>query len=116
MSAPSTVSSNPLTLPEYLDFEVTEEDIDLARRRDPNECAITRAIRRKLTLQGHKNVKVVTYYDSLSVTVGEGFQGYRHGYGKFVRDFDSGEQTGPFKGEASKLSIPWPRLAVNAPF
>lgn len=82
------------TLPDTLDVSVTEEDLQLGKRADENYCAVARAIKRTLALQGH-NVHWVRVSTVADVAAGEEIIRYDHDGWAFIRDFDRGFQPRP---------------------
>lgn len=83
------------TLPDTLDVYVDQEDIQLGIRGSEAFCAVARAIRRTLALQGYE-VQWVRVHHSADIAAGEEIA--RFGYGdawNFIRAFDRGENPDP---------------------
>jgi hypothetical protein len=90
-------------LPSVLEFDVTDEDIALARPSSPKDCMMSRSLRRTIFLKYGLQVEVFTAFTSLKVCSLGDTRAYFHEHSKTIQKFDAGYDVAPFTGVATQI-------------
>jgi|SRR6516162_5711770 hypothetical protein len=96
---------------DYIQFDVTVDDIAAGRKNNPNVCPMALAIKRAINNQFQVGVgwKHVTIYGGPIKTVTKNYQvregiNYLNPYEAWVRAFDRGYNVRPFAGQIERES------------